>query len=452
MNAIPGLHPESGLLLCAALAVLGLITLIARFKLNSFVALILAALFVGLCSGMKLPAIAAGFQEGVGRLLGDIAMVIGLGTVLGKLLAESGGAEVVARAIIGALGPRRLHWAMMLIAFIVGLPVFFGVGLVLLVPILYTLVRETKTPLLHLGIPLVAGLSVSHTLVPPHPGPLAAIGILQADMGTTIFYSLVVGLPTAIILGPLLGRRLSGKIDVGLPPLAQQLTPKAPAANLPGFGLTLLTILLPVLLMLLATVADLALPPESRARAWCDLLGSPLVAMVLSVLLALWTFGWARGFRRDQLLRFSEECLGPVASVLLIVGAGAGFGRVLVTSGVAKVIGDWTQSVHLSPLLLAWVVAVLIRIAAGSATVAITTAAGIVAPIAQATPGTNLELLVVALGGGSSIFSHLNDGGFWFVKEYYGLTVPQTLKSWSVMTTIKALLVLAFVLALDRFV
>lgn len=451
MIAILGLSPNASLLLCAAIGVIGLVLLIARFKLNSFAALILASVFVGLCSGMELTGIARAFQEGVGKVLGDIAMVIGLGTVLGKMLAESGGAEVVARVLIRALGERQLHWTMMIVAFIVGIPVFFSVGLVLLAPILFTIARETKLPLLRLGIPLLAGLACAHGFVPPHPGPMAAIGLLKADIGKTIFYSLLVGFPTAVIVGPLLGRWIAGNVVPQPGGLADQLAPRSEGKNLPGFGLTLLTILLPILLMLLATAADLTLPDGSALRAWLDLVGHPLTAMLVTVLLSFYTLGTACGFDRRQILKFSEECLGPVAMVLLVVGAGGGFGKVLVASGVGDAIKHLAEHIHISPLLLGWLVAALIRIAQGSATVAITTAAGIVAPIAAATPGTNVELLVIALGAGSSILSHLNDGGFWLVKEYFGLTVPQTLRTWSLMVTLKSIVGLILVLLVDLF-
>src|SRR6266545_376698 len=257
---------NASLLLVALVAVVGLIILIARFKLNAFVTLMLASLFVGVCSGMRLSDVPRGFLEGMGKVLGDIAMVIGLGTILGKMLAESGGAEIVAKRLIQTLGEGRLHWAMMFVAFIVGIPVFFAVGLVLLAPIVFRLARETKTPLLRLGIPLVAGLSVVHGLVPPHPGPVAAMGIFnelagKADMGKTILYSLLVGLPTAVVAGPLFGRMAGDRVEVGLPGAAEQSATTA-RGNLPSFALTVLTILLPVLLMLLATLADLTLSKE----------------------------------------------------------------------------------------------------------------------------------------------------------------------------------------------
>ena len=445
------------LLLIALVAVIGLIVLVARIKLNSFVALMLASLFVGVCSGMKLSEVPKGFLEGMGKVLGDIAMVIGLGSILGKMLAESGGAQVVADRLIGALGEKNLHWAMMFIAFLVGIPVFFAVGLVLLVPILFTVAREAKTPLLRLGIPLVAGLSVVHGLMPPHPGPVAAMGIFneaagKADMGKTILYALLLGLPTAIVAGPLFGKFVGDRVPVSLGDAAEQLTPKTPTKTPPTFAITVFTILLPVLLMLTATVTDLALPKENLVRQCGDFIGHPSVAMLLAVLFSLYSFGFARGFDRDQVLKFSSECLTPVAAMLLVVGAGGGFSKVLDQSGVGKAIAELAKSVNLSPLLFGWLVAALIRVATGSATVAITMAAGIVAPIVANTPGVKLELLVIAMGAGSVILSHVNDGGFWFVKEYFNMTVPQTLKTWTVMETIISVVALVLVLLLNLLV
>jgi len=444
------------LLWIALVAVVGLILLIARFKLNAFVALMLASLFVGICSGMKLSDVPRSFLEGVGKVLGDIAIVIGLGTILGKMLAESGGAEVVASRLVQALGKERLHWAMMFVAFIVGIPVFFAVGLVLLVPIVFTLARETGTPLLRIAIPLVAGLSVVHGLVPPHPGPVAAMGILnelagKADMGKTILYSLLVGLPTAIVAGPLFAPFISRKVEVEARGMAEPLAP-AKRGNSPSFPLTLFTVLLPVLLMLLATVADLELPREYPLRQCADFVGHPAVAMLSAVLFSFYSFGFSRGFSREALARFANDCLGPVASMLLVVGAGGGFSRVLDQGGVGKAIAELARGANFSPLFLGWLVAALIRVATGSATVAITMAAGIVAPIAAGTPGVHLELLIIAMGAGSLILSHVNDGGFWFVKEYFNLTVPQTLKTWTVMETIIAVLALLLVLLLDLVV
>jgi GntP family gluconate:H+ symporter len=369
------------------------------------------------------------------------------------MLAESGGAEVVANRLVRAFGKERLDWAMMFVAFIVGIPVFFAVGLVLLVPIVFTLARETRTPLLKIAIPLTAGLSVVHGLVPPHPGPVAAMGIInelvgKADMGKTILYSLLIGLPTAIVAGPLFGKLISRQVVVDLRGVVEPLAPAA-ARNLPSFALTVFTILLPVLLMLLATVADITLPKAHSVRQCADLIGHPAVAMLGAVLFSFYSFGFARGFSRDALSKFANDCLAPVASMLLVVGAGGGFSRVLDQGNVGKAIAELAKGAQLSPLILGWLVAALIRVATGSATVAITMAAGIVAPIAAATPGVHLELLIIAMGAGSLILSHVNDGGFWFVKEYFNLTVPQTLKTWTVMETIISVVALILVLVLD---
>jgi gluconate:H+ symporter, GntP family len=441
---------NTALLLYTLVAVLGLVVLIARFKLNSVVALIVASIFVGVSSGMELPAIARSFQDGVGAILGSIAIVVGLGAILGKMLAESGSARVIARTLIEALGERRLHWTMLLIALIVGIPVFFTVGLILLIPIVFAVARETKTPLLYLGIPLLSGLSVMHGLVPPHPGPMVAIEMFKADVGKTIIYSLIVGLPTAVIAGPLFGQLIGRRIQVAPSGgIAGELTTGDVRGTLPGFGLTVVTILLPIILMLVATVADVTWPPTSRMRQIVDFIGHPVVALLVAVLVSFYSFGTARGFGREQILKFSNDCMAPVAAILLVVGAGGGFNRVLVNSGVGGAIAELASSSNVSILLLAWLVAALIRVATGSATVAITTAAGIIAPIAAASPGTSVELVVLAMGAGSLILSHVNDAGFWFVKEYFGMTVPETFRTWTVMETIIAVVALVFVLLLD---
>ncbi|HKS36364.1 MAG TPA: gluconate:H+ symporter [Verrucomicrobiae bacterium] len=474
------MNPNSSLLLIALAAVVGLIVLIARFRLNAFIALLLASLFVGLCSGADLPAITKAILDGMGGVLGSIAAIIGLGTIVGKLLAESGGAEVVADTFMRLLGERRVHWTMMLIGFVVGIAVWFSVGLVLLIPIAYAIAKKSNVSLLLLGIPMVAGLSVMHGLVPPHPGPVAAIGMLDkagagADTGKIILYSLIVGFPTAVIAGPIFGRFIARRVPVEPGGIAADLVrERGSRERLPGFALTLFTILVPVMLMLLATVVDVALDElhqrqewasanghvwVSKAmsglttlRPWSAFLGTPIVAMLIATLFSFWSFGFARGFDRQRISKFSEECLGPVATVLLVVGAGGGFSKVLDVCQVGAAIAEMAKGMQLSPLLMGWLVAALIRIAVGSATVAISMAAGIVAPIAVAAPGTNLELLVIAMGAGSVILSHVNDGGFWFVKEYFNMTVPQTLKTWTVMETIISVVALMLTWILDQAV
>jgi gluconate:H+ symporter, GntP family len=441
----------AALLLVSFLGVALVVVLITWAKMPAFVALAAGSFFVGLASRMPLADIPRAFQQGVGDTLGFIAVVIGLGTIIGKLLAESGGAVVVSRALARALGERRLDWALMLSGFIIGLPVFFQVGLVLLAPVLFTAKRATGASLLRLGIPMVAGLSAAHGLVPPHPGPLAAIERLGADTGRTLFYSLIVGFPVAIVAGPLFGRFISRRVQVEPGAMADQLTGTSTAARTPPLGVTLITILLPVLLMLLAALAQAAMP-DGGGRRSIAFAGSPLVAMLLATLLSLYTFGRSCGFDRSRLLRFAEESLPPIASVLLVVGAGGGFGRVLDAAGVDTAIAQAMGGLRLSPLVLGWSIASLLRLAVGSATVAVVTAASIMAPIAAAMPHVNKDLMVVAIGAGSLIASHVNDGGFWLVKEYFNMSVPQTVATWTVMETIIAAVGLAGVLLLGLVV
>ena len=439
------------LLSIAVLGVALVVVLITIVRLPAFLALAAGALAVGLAARMPFADITRSFQSGVGDTLGFVAMVIGLGTVIGKLLAESGGSAVVSNALIRVMGEKRLDWAMMLSGFVIGLPVFFQVGLVLLAPVLFTVVQQTGMPLLGLGLPLVAGLSTAHGLVPPHPGPVAAMAQLQADPGRTLLYSLIVGFPTAIVAGPLFSRFITRRVSADLGAIAAQLAGGATTSPAPSLAITLLTILMPVLLMLAAALAQAALPPGGL-RAALEFAGTPLMAMLLSTLLALVTFGAARGFSRDRILAFAEESLPPIASVLLVVGAGGGFGRILDTAGVDTAIAQAMGGMALSPLVLGWTIASLLRISVGSATVAVVTAAGIMAPIAAAVPGMNRELLVVAIGAGSLIAGHVNDGGFWLVKGYLNTSVPQTLATWTVLETIVAICGLAGVLVLGAVV
>jgi gluconate:H+ symporter, GntP family len=438
------------LLVVAALGVALVVLLITWVRMPAFLALATGSIFVGLAARMPYADIPRAFQSGVGDTLGFVAMVVGLGNVIGKLLAESGGAAVVSGALIRAMGQSRLDWAMMLSGFIIGLPVFFQVGLVLLAPVLFTVTRQSGTPLLRLGLPLVAGLSTAHGLVPPHPGPLAAIERLGADTGRTLFYSLIVGFPIAVLAGPVFGRYITRHVHVEPGLMAEQLSGSTSPRS-PSLAVTVLTILMPVLLMLAAALAQAALP-AGPIRAAIEFAGTPLIAMLASALLACYTFGTACGFDRARILRFAEESLLPLASVLLVVGAGGGFGRVLDIAGVDTAIAQAMSGMQLSPLVLGWTIACLLRISVGSATVSVVTAASIIAPIAAATPGINKELLVVAIGAGSLIAGHVNDGGFWLVREYLNMSVPQTLKTWTIIETIVAVAGLFGVLALAMVV
>ena len=443
------------LLLLAFGAVVALIVLIARFKLHPFVALIVVSLGMGTAAGMPFGGVVKAFQDGLGGVLGFIAIVVALGTMLGKLMAESGGATRIATTLIALFGERRVHWAIMFVAFIVGLPVFFQVGFVLLVPLVFTIARRTGMSLVKIGIPLVAGLSVVHGMVPPHPAAMLAVGAYHADVGRTIAYAILVGLPTAALAGPIFASWIAPRIALPAEnPIAAQFigTGEDVPRDLPGFGISLFTVLLPVILMLCASAADVGLDSASPLRAGLDFVGGPIVALLLALLFSFWSLGYRQHFTRDQILKFANDCLGPTATILLVIGAGGGFNRVLLESGVGKAIADLAVGSHASPLLLAWGVAALIRVATGSATVAMTTSAGIVAPIALVTPGSHAELLVLATGAGSLVLSHVNDAGFWLIKEFFNMTVPQTLKTWTVAETIIGVAGLGFTLLLSLVV
>jgi GntP family gluconate:H+ symporter len=430
-------HHSIFLLVSALASVVGLVVLIAVFKLNPFITLLLASLSLAAVTGMPMQTVIHSFEAGVGGTLGHIAIVVALGTMLGKMMAESGGADQIAFTLIRLFGEKYISWAMVVIGLVVGLPAFFEVGFVLLIPIAFTVARRTRTSLVLVGLPMVAGLSVVHGLVPPHPAALLAVQLYKADVGRTIFYALLIGIPTAILAGPVYAKIIAPHIELPAEnPMAAQFVDHGSERSLPGFGLTLLTILVPVLLMLIGSWADALSAPKSFLSEALHLVGNDDIALLIGVLFSFFTLGKMRGFTRETILRFTNECLAPTATITLLVGAGGGFGRILQDSGVSQAIIAVAMHSHVPLLLLAWLLAALMRLATGSATVAMTTAAGIVAPIALHSPGVHPELLAIVTGAGSLIFSHVNDGGFWLVKEYFDMSVVQTIKTWSVCETI----------------
>ncbi|HKD60775.1 MAG TPA: gluconate:H+ symporter [Terracidiphilus sp.] len=442
------IDPHSAFLLISVLgAVIGIILLVAVLKLNPFLSLFVASLALAIVVGMPMGSVIRSFEAGVGATLGHIAIVVALGTMLGKMMAESGGADTIALTLIRVFGEKRLPWAMMFIGLIVGLPAFFEVGFVLLIPIAFTVARRTGTPLLQVALPLVAALSVVHGLVPPHPAALLAVNIYKADVGRTILYGLIIGTPTAALAGPLFARVITPWIKMPAEnPMAEDFADHHPGRSLPGFWLTMGCILLPVALMLTGSWADIFARRGTTANELVHFIGNDDMALLIGVLISFIMLGVMRGVGRDTILRFSNECLAPTATITLLVGGGGGFGRVLQDSGVSHAMVEIALQHHLPVLLLGWLLAALMRLATGSATVAMTTAAGIVAPIALQSPGVSPELLAIATGAGSLIFSHVNDGGFWLVKEYLNLSVTETMKSWSICETIISVAGLGFAL------
>jgi GntP family gluconate:H+ symporter len=437
------------LLIEGAAAVAILIALIVRVRLSPFIALVLVSLGLALATGLPPASIVKAFEAGVGSALGHIALVVALGTILGKMMVESGGADRVAQTVIGFFGARRADWAMMTVALIVGLPVFFEVGFVLLVPIVFAVASRLGQHPMRLGLPMAAGLSVVHAMVPPHPAAMLATQAFGADVGLTVLFALIVGVPTAAIAGPLYARLIVPR----LAPAAPSATPAAeePDRVLPGFGITVATLLLPVALMLLGSVGATITTPGSTADQIIRFVGTPVVALLAAVLASYWSLGLARGLTMETIQRYTNDCLAPTALITLVVGVGAGFGRMLTDGGVSDALVALATQWHIPVLVLAWSIAALMRVATGSATVAMATAAGIVAPLAAAQPAVRPELLVLATGAGSVVLSHVNDGGFWLVKEYFGLSVTDTIRSWTVCETLISVIALLLVLALSAF-
>ena len=438
------------LIFLALAAIVVLVLLVTRWKVNAFIALVLASLIVaGGAVAMHITpkggapltmvSMVETFGAGLGRTLGGIAAVIGLGTMLGRLLADSGGAEILAKRFIAFFGPQRVTWCIMALAIAVGLPTWFAVGLVLLLPILLTLTAETKKPFLLLAIPLLSCLSVMHGLMPPHPGPVAAMSAFKSvgvepNMGMVLLWGFAIGLPTAIIAGPIFAKRAAKYVEAQPPVITSAANPEG--IRPPPFGLTLFSILLPILLMLLDTVAKLTLPDTSKWSIALKFIGHPTIALLIAVLFASWSLGLRCGYSGARVWKSTEECIAMIGMTLLVVGAGGGFASVLKDAGAADAMGRWAQAQGLPILLYGWIVSAFIRVATGSATVAITTAAGLLAPVIGNYPGTNIELLIIAIGCGSLFLSHLNDGGFWIVKDCLGLTVGQTLRTWTITETI----------------
>ncbi|MFD8865236.1 GntP family permease [Streptomyces sp. NPDC059590] len=441
-------HAQLGIAVLVGIAVI--VLLITKFKLHAFLSLTIGSLALGAVAGAPLDKAIASFTAGLGSTVAGVGVLIALGSILGKLLADSGGADEIVDTILAKANKRTMPWAMALIAGIIGLPLFFEVGMVLLIPVVLLVAKRGNYSVMRIGIPALAGLSVMHGLVPPHPGPLAAIDAVKANLGVTLALGVLVALPTVVIAGPLFARVAARWVDVTPP---DRLIPARPSEELerrPGFGITVATVLLPVVLMLGKALVDIVVDdPANGVQRVADVVGSPLIALLAAVIVGMFTLGRAAGFTKDRLTSTVETSLAPIASILLIVGAGGGFKATLVDIGVGQMIMDVSKDWNVSALLLGWLIAVGIRLATGSATVATISAAGLMGPLAADMSTTHTALLVLAIGAGSLFFSHVNDAGFWLVKEYFGMSVGQTVRTWSVMETIISVVSLGFVLLLS---
>lgn len=441
---------DAYLLIITFLAIFIVIVGVSVFKWHAFISLLIASLFLAIFSGMNLEDIVKAYETGVGATLGHLIGIIALGAILGKMLAESGAGLKIANFFIRVFGEKNLPWAMFFSGFVIGIPVFFEVGILILLPLVISIHKASKKNILLIALPAIAGLSIVHGLVPPHPGAVAAIGIYNANLGKVLLYSLIIAVPAGILGGPLYAKYIHKYVIPEEEPEFVHVEDKA-EDQMPSTFLSFFSILLPVLLMVIGTMAPYINVGKTLEEAF-TFIGSPLIALLISVFSAYYFLGFRLGQDKKAIKKFTEDCLLPVGSIVLIIGAGGGFKQILIDSGVGNTIGHLAQNFSLSPLVLAFLIAGLIRIATGSATVALTTAAGIVSPIIANMPGVNLELLVIVTGAGSLMFSHVNDAGFWMVKEYLGLSIKETFKTWTALETILSFAAFACALIINAVI
>jgi len=451
---------QSSLILVTLAAIGLLLFLVLKLRIQAFISLLITSMFVGIATGMPLNEVIKSIQNGMGGTLGFVATVVGLGAIFGQILEASGGAEALATTLIKKFGKDRASWALVIAGFLVAIPVFFDVGFIILVPIVYALAKDTKKSVLYYGIPLLAGLAVTHTFIPPTPGPIAVAEIVGADLGWVIFFGALIGVPTAILAGPVFGKYIGNKIHVDVPEYmikdADEM--KRDTSNLPSFRLITSIIGVPLVLILANTLTDLLVKKGVMANGAVaqlfGFLGHPFVALTIATLLAIYLLGTKRGFTKDELLELSTKALGPAGLIILVTGAGGVFKQMLIDSGVGTMLANTIASSSLPPIVLAYILAVVVRITQGSATVSMITAAGIIAPVMQVFDLSAPEraLIVLTIASGATILSHVNDSGFWLVGRYFGLNEKQTLQSWTIMETIISIAGFGFALVFSFFV
>lgn len=450
---------ELQLILATLAAVLLLLYLVTRIKLNAFIALLISSMVVGLGSGMPVSQVIESIEKGMGGTLGFVATVVGLGAIFGQILEHSGGAEALARDLLNRFGIEKAPWSMMVTGFVVAIPVFFEVGFIILVPLVYALAQKTSKSLLYYGIPLLTGLAVTHAFIPPTPGPIAVADIVEADLGWVILFGFIIGLPTAVIAGPIFGRYIGNKIQVEVPEYIDvEDWGDTSDESLPVVGLVSGIIGIPLVLILLNTLSELLVEQKVIPDGWWisvfAFIGHPFTALTIATIAALYWLGSRRGTTREQLSELSMEALKPAGMIILITGAGGVFKQTLIDSGVGKMLADGMVDMGMPAIVLAYLFACAMRITQGSATVSMITAAGLISPILQEFTISEPEkaLIVLAIASGATILSHVNDSGFWLVKSYFGMSEQDTLKSWTVMETIISVTGFTLALGLSFFV
>lgn len=446
-------------LVIVAIGILALLVLIMGFKLNTFISLIIVSFGVALALGMPLEEIVKTIEAGLGGTLGHLALIFGLGAMLGKLIADSGGAQRIAMTLVDKFGEKNIQWAVVAASFIIGVALFFEVGLVLLIPIIFAISKELKVSILYLGIPMVAALSVTHGFLPPHPGPTVIAGEYGANLGEVLLYGFIIAIPTVILAGPVFTKLAKKLVPASftktgnIASLGEQKVFKS--EETPGFGISVFTAMLPVILMSIATVITLLQKTmgfeDSSLLAAIRFIGDASTSMLISLLVAVYTMGIARKIPIKTVMASCTTAITHIGMMLLIIGGGGAFKQVLINGGVGDYVAELFNGTTLSPILLAWIIAAILRISLGSATVAALTTAGLVIPMLGQSD-VNLALVVLATGAGSLIASHVNDAGFWMFKEYFGLSMKETFATWTLLETIISVAGLGFILVLSLFV
>ena len=453
---LPLVVPDSQLIISALAGFAVIIILITWLKMNPFLALTIGALGVGVAGGLEPTHAVESFAKGFGATMGSVGVLIGLGAMFGKLLADSGGADGIVDTLVDRSSPRMLPWTMALVGAVIGLPMFFEIGLVLLMPVIILVARRSGLPLMKIAIPTLAGLSAMHGLVPPHPGPLVAISTLNANLGLTLAFGVIVAIPTVIVAGPLFSGLAAKWAPVPVPNLFVTREDQGEDPNAgprPSFAAALFSVLLPVILMMAKALSDVIAPDSTGpVKSLLSFLGTPTIALLLAVIVGIFVLGRGGRMDRQAIQESLESSLPPIAGILLIVGAGGAFKQVLIDTGIGDVISRFVIGSGISVLFLGWLVAVRVRVAPGSATGATVTAAGIMTPVAATMPQPEVALLVLAVGSGSVFLSHVNDAGFWMVKQYMGTDIPQTFKTWTVLECLISVVGLVGVLLLDLVV
>lgn len=439
------------LFLVALISIFLLFFLVIKTKLHAFVALLLIALLLGVLTGMPLSSVINSIEKGMGSTLGFVATVVGLGAMFGQIMEVSGGAEQLARTLLRKLGEKHAPWALGITGFLIAIPVFFDVGFIILVPIIYRLTRKTKKSILYYGIPLLAGLAVAHSYIPPTPGPLAVADLMGVNIGWVIIYGSLAGIPSMIIAGPIFGKYIAKKIHVDVPQYIHIEEKEMDEKTLPHIALVMSLLFIPIILILLNTISSALLPQNSHLRDILTFIGHPFTALIITTLLSFYFLGIRQGYSSQQIQNIANKALEPAGIIILVTGAGGAFKQVLIDSGVGNVIGHTMHESPLPPIIIAFIVAALVRLAQGSSTVAMITAGGLISPVIHNwhLSSPELGLIVISIASGATILSHVNDSGFWLINRYFGLSIPETLRSWTIMETLISLVGLAMVCLLS---